>query len=83
MPKESSGPRGKGSSRLESNRRRRTREGPEIASVRAPWARNGAAGTKRVNKRPAVVLSSRRRGVPPVRRQGHKRKRRQDLLLGD
>ena len=81
MPKESSWPRGKESSRLE---RKQTADSPGVRN----WERASTLGTGwrrkegRTNKRPDVVPFSRRGGVPPVSRQGHRRKRRQDLLLG-
>ena len=54
-----------GSPRHACTRRRRTREGPELASVQTPRravAPQGVGG--RANKRPAVVPSSRRGRVP-------------------
>ena len=54
--------RGMGSPRHVDNRRRRTREGPEPACVRAPFHLLGVAhaGGGRMTEHPAVVPSSRR-----------------------
>ena len=81
MPKGGSWPRGKGSSRLE------RQQAADSRGVRN-WERASTLGTEwrrregRANERPDGVPFSRRGGVPPVSRQGHRRKRRQDLLLG-
>ena len=53
--------RGMGSPRHATNRRRRTRKGPEPACVRAPFGlRGGTRKGRRMNLHPAVVLSCRR-----------------------
>ena len=61
--------RGMGSPRPALNRRRRTREGPELACVQTPIRPGGTRRGGRVNEHPAVGLPARSSGRHVVRRR--------------